>query len=157
MAVFENAFAVNAPLDEVWNFHDDPSALTRVMKGPIRLSIHHVDRPVQPGSKIAMTLWVGFIPIRWNVKVISRTPPNSFIDQQIGVSIFAQWKHTHRFEIIDKDRTWVMDRIEYEPPLGNLGRWLDRRFGQSTMKMLFARREQATKRILEASEQLDTS
>jgi ligand-binding SRPBCC domain-containing protein len=59
MGRFEYAFVVRAPLERVWDFHDDPLALPKVMTGPVRMHVHHVDRPLNPGSRILMTMQVG--------------------------------------------------------------------------------------------------
>lgn len=151
MRRFEYAFIVNAPLDKVWAFHDDPTALPKVMTGPVKMHVHHVDRPFQPGSRILMTMQVGPIRRRWNVRLQAREAPHLFTDEQIeGEGPFRHWRHTHAFEAIDAGRTRVIDRLEYEPPFGLLGRIGDALFGKFIMRGMFASRARATRRWLEA-------
>ncbi|MFC1463537.1 MAG: SRPBCC family protein [Candidatus Brachytrichaceae bacterium NZ_4S206] len=151
MRHFEYAFIVNAPLDKVWAFHDDPTALPKVMTGPVKMHVHHVERPLQPGSRISMTMQVGPIRRRWNVRLRAREAPRFFTDEQIeGEGPFRRWRHTHAFEAIDARRTRVVDRVEYEPPFGLLGKIGDALFGSVIMRGMFASRAKATRRWLES-------
>ncbi len=150
MSTFHYQFMVQAPLDKVWAFHDDPTALTKVMRFPVRAVVHHVDRPVQAGSRVLMTFWFGPIPVKWNVTVRERRPPAMFRDEQpAGEGPFKTWRHTHRFEALDAHRTRVIDEIDYEPPFGALGKLLNTIFGKLAMTLMFIGREKATKKYLE--------
>jgi len=152
MARFEYAFVVRAPLERVWAFHDDPLALPKVMSGPLRMHVHHVDRPLGPGSRILMTMQVGPLRQKWNVQLKERVPPHYFTDEQIGAEgPFKRWRHTHAFEALDGERTRVIDRLEYELPFGPLGRLADALFGRIVMAATFAARARATRRWLEAT------
>jgi ligand-binding SRPBCC domain-containing protein len=153
MRQFEHTFVVNAPLEKVWAFHDDPSALPKVMTGPVKMHVHHVDRPLQPGSRILMTMQIGPFRRRWNVQLREKVPLVSFTDEQIaGEGPFRQWRHTHAFEAVDAHRTRVIDRLEYELPFGLLGKIGDALFGRIVMRGLFAARARATRRWLESQE-----
>ncbi|MDW8350502.1 MAG: SRPBCC family protein [Anaerolineae bacterium] len=152
MPRFEYAFIVNAPLDRVWAFHDDPTALPKVMTGPVKMHIHHVDRPLRPGSRILMTMQIGPIRRRWNVRLREREAPHFFTDEQIeGEGPFRRWRHTHLFEAIDAQRTRVIDRLEYELPFGVIGKIGAALFGTLIMRGMFASRARATRRWLEAT------
>ena len=153
MTKFNYRFLVAAPLNSVWQFHDDPSALTKVMTFPVRAVVHSVDRPVQPGSKVRMTFWFGPVPVKWNVVVRERSAPNMFRDEQpAGEGPFTSWQHIHRFESAPEG-TWIIDQIEYQPPFGGFGRILDKIFGKLTMTLMFKGRERATKRYLEQGQE----
>lgn len=157
MRRFENSFVVRAPLERVWQFHDDPAALPKVMTGPVKMRVHHVDRPLQPGSRALMTMQVGPIKVRWNVRLRERTPMHRFADEQIeGEGPFKRWVHVHEFEAVEGG-TRVIDRLEYEPPLGWLGNLADRLFGGFVMKGMFASRARATKRLLETQDRSDAA
>lgn len=150
MRVFETSFVVRAPLEKVWRFHDDPLALPEVMTGPVKMDVHHVDRPLQPGGRILTTMRVGPIRVRWNLRLKAKEPMRSFTDEQIdGQGPFKRWVHTHAFEPVDGG-TRVIDRLEYEPPLGPLGAFGAALFGDLVMGNMFASRAKATKRLLEA-------
>lgn len=150
MGRFEYAFVVRAPLARVWAFHDDPTSLPKVMTGPVRMHVHHVDRPLQPGSRVLMTMQLGPFKTDWNVRLRERVPMQYFTDEQIeGQGPFRRWVHTHAFEPVP-DGTRVIDRLEYEPPLGLLGKIADAVFGGIVMQGMFASRAGATRRWLEA-------
>ena len=149
MSIFEASFIVRAPLSEVWAFHDDPVGLTKIMPFPLKVILRQVDRPVQPGSRVLMTWWFGPIPVRWNITVRERVPQRYFVDvQPAGEGPFARWQHTHAFEPVPEG-TRVIDQIEYEFPLGALGRLADRVVGRLIFKLMFAPRAGATRRALE--------
>jgi ligand-binding SRPBCC domain-containing protein len=151
MGRFEYAFVVRAPLERVWAFHDDPLALPKVMTGPVRMRVHHVDRPLNPGSRILMTMQVGPLRRPWNVQLIERVPPHYFTDEQIGdEGPFKRWRHTHAFEAVDDQHTRVIDRLDYALPFGPLGELLDALFGRIVLRAMFAARAKATRRWLEA-------
>lgn len=141
---------MNAPLEKVWAFHDDPLALPKVMTGPVRMDVMHVDRPLQPGSRIAMTMRVGPLAFPWNVRLKVKEPMRFFTDEQIdGQGPFKHWVHTHAFEAIDAQHTRVIDRLQYELPLGWLGKLGDALIGGIVMQSMFAARAQATKKLLD--------
>jgi ligand-binding SRPBCC domain-containing protein len=150
MSVFESSFVVNAPLAQVWSFHDDPESLTKVMTGPVSMRMTRIDRPVIPGSQIHMRMRVGPIEIPWVVEVLEKRAPDMFKDAQRGdQGPFKRWVHTHRFEAAGASATRVIDRIEYTPPLGVLGRIGDALLGKLLMQGMFVGRRKATKAILE--------
>ena len=152
MSIFESEFVVRAGLQKVWDFHADPRSLPKIMSGPMQISVDQVDEPVLPGSRIAMTMRVGPIRIPWNVIVRERVAPQFFRDEQpVGEGPWARWSHTHSFEAIDATSTRVRDRIEYEPPLGLLGKIGDAVFGRLAMQMMFVGRRRATCALLEST------
>lgn len=149
MRRFENSFIVHAPLEAVWQFHDDPTALPKVMTGPVKMRVHQVDRPLQPGSRVQMTMQVGPFQVPWNVQIRERVPMHRFADEQIaGQGPFKTWIHAHEFEATEGG-TRVKDTLEYEPPFGWLGRIADALLGGAVMKGMFASRARATRRLLE--------
>lgn len=153
MPIYEGSFLVKAPLARVWEFHADPMALPRVMTGPVKMDVLHVDRPLMPGGRIETVMRVGPIKQPWNLMLKAREPMRYFTDEQIaGEGPMSVWKHTHAFEAVagDPNSTRVIDRLEYELPLGVLGKMAGALFGNLTMRMMFASRAKATRRLLEA-------
>ena len=51
---------------------------------------------------------------------------------------FAHWRHEHRFEPLDEGRTAVEDMVEWEPPLGSLGRTFTESWIQGSLERMFA-------------------
>jgi len=150
MPVYEGSFILKAPLERVWEFHADPQTLPKVMTGPVKMDVTHVDRPLMPGGRILTTMRVGPFGRRWNLVLKAREPMKYFTDEQIaGEGPMKAWTHTHAFEPVDGG-TWVIDRLMYELPLGVLGKIAGALFGNLTMRMMFASRAKATRRLLEA-------
>jgi ligand-binding SRPBCC domain-containing protein len=153
MPIYEGSFLVKAPLKRVWDFHADPVSLPKVMTGPVKMDVVHVDRPLMPGGRIQTVMRVGPVQQRWNLMLKAREPMKFFTDEQIaGEGPMRVWKHTHAFEAAgsDSNSTRVIDRLEYELPLGVLGKLAGALFGNLTMRMMFASRAKATQRLLEA-------
>jgi ligand-binding SRPBCC domain-containing protein len=149
MSYYETSFVVNAPLDKVWAFHDDPIGLTKIMPFPLKVVLEQVDRPVQAGSRILMKWWFGPLPVRWNITVREKVAKHYFTDvQPKGEGPFAMWEHTHAFEPVTNG-TRVIERIHYEFPFGALGKLVDRLVGPLIFKLMFAPRAVITRKYLE--------
>jgi ligand-binding SRPBCC domain-containing protein len=160
MPIYEGSFTVKAPLERVWEFHADPVSLPRVMTGPVKMDVVHVDRPLMPGGRIQTVMRIGPFKQRWNLTLKAREPMKFFTDEQIaGEGPMKVWKHTHAFEPVagDESDTRIIDRLEYELPLGVLGRIAGALFGNLTMQMMFASRAKATRRLLESSQHPERS
>jgi uncharacterized protein YbjT (DUF2867 family)/ligand-binding SRPBCC domain-containing protein len=79
--------------------------------------------------------------------------PAKFVDEQLR-GPFARWRHEHRFED-QGDSTLITDRIDYEVPLGPLGRVADSLFLRGYLTRLMERYNQAIKTEAERSEDRD--
>jgi uncharacterized protein len=64
-------------------------------------------------------------------------PDRLIVDEQ-KKGPFARWRHEHRFEPLDGGRTALEDVVEWEPPLGSLGRAFSRSFVESALRRAFA-------------------
>lgn len=149
MPHFEHSFLIHAPLERVWEFHADPAALPKVMTGPVKMDVLHVERPLAPGSRIHTRMRVGPIQQRWNLTLKAREPMQFFTDEQIaGEGPMKVWVHTHAFAA-EANGTRVTDRLDYELPLGVLGKIAGALFGNPVMRAMFASRAKATRRLLE--------
>src|SRR6266511_1685148 len=64
------------------------------------------------------------------VEVLERTGGRQFVDEP-AEGPFAHWIHTHRFVPDGEAASLIIDRVEYAPPYGPIGRaagfWLARR------------------------------
>jgi ligand-binding SRPBCC domain-containing protein len=149
MAVVESSFLVRAPLKAVWEFHNDPRALPKIMPDLFGLAIEEYDQPMRAGSRVRLSMGAGPLRRRWVLQVIAHEPPRQFVDEQLpGQGPFKRWRHTHRFEPA-KDGTLILDRIEYELPFGVLGKIAAGIGGPLMMRLIFASRQTATRKALE--------
>lgn len=150
MAQFEHAFVVRAPLAQVWAFHADPFSLPKVMRGPMRVRVVHVDQPMRAGSRIIVELQLGPLRRAWHLRVRAFDPPHAFADEQIpGEGPFRHWEHLHRFEAIDDAHTRVVDRLVFALPGGLLGGAVGWIMARVMLPVVFAARAAATRSLLE--------
>jgi ligand-binding SRPBCC domain-containing protein len=74
-----------------------------------------------------------------------------FADVQVR-GPFARWSHRHRFIDLGPEACLLRDEVEYEPPLGPLGRWLAGRYIEKKLRRLFEYRHHVTKLLVESGD-----
>jgi ligand-binding SRPBCC domain-containing protein len=102
------------------------------------------------GSKVIFSVPLvpvfGLLRKMWVAEVAEHTPPQGFRDRQIA-GPFSFWEHRHQFEP-EGDGTRIIDTLNYEPPLGLLGRIADRLFIKRRIKAMWAYRTRKAQEIL---------
>jgi ligand-binding SRPBCC domain-containing protein len=149
MSVYEHHFRVQATLDRVAEFHQDPRALKRLTPPPVIVRFHEV-QPLTENSRVDFTMWIGPLPVRW-VAVHSNVEfPKGFTDTQIE-GPFTSWVHTHTFRMVNDRTTEIIDRVEAQP---SNRPWLGlvSRFMWFSLPLLFSHRERVTCQMLELGE-----
>lgn len=88
---------------------------------------------------------------RWTLtsRVTAFEPPWFFRDSLVR-GPFARFDHEHRFVETGERRTLMIDRFEYTPPLGVLGRLADHLFLERYMRRVLGERQQAIKGAAES-------
>ena len=76
--------------------------------------------------------------------------PSRFVDEQVH-GPFHRWWHEHTFIPQERERTLMIDSVEYEPPLGPVGAIVDRAFLGRYMRQLIQARNTWLKHTLEAT------
>jgi ligand-binding SRPBCC domain-containing protein len=153
MSVYQRSFKVKASLREVAVFHDDPVSLIAITPPPARVTIERFDRPVHAGSRVIFRLGVGPIGVRWDGLIAEYVDQQYFRDVQTK-GPFGAWSHTHSFAA-ESGGTRVTDRVEYEPPLGLIGKLIDPIVVKPSLVYLFNYREKKTRELLEKSAMAD--
>lgn len=151
MPIFEHVFTVKAPLSEVATFHDDPVSLVAITLPPVSVTIQRFDRPVRAGSRVIFRLSVGVFGVTWDGTIAEYVDQKYFRDVQ-DKGPFGAWSHTHTF-VAESDGTRVIDRVEYEPPFGSIGKLLNPILVRPALAYLFAYRAKKTREILEQGRQ----
>ncbi len=149
MSVYERSFKVRAALSEVAAFHDDPVSLVAITPPPVHVTIQRFDKPVRAGSKVIFRLGVGPIGVTWNGTIAEHVDQKYFRDVQ-NSGPFGAWSHTHAF-VAEADGTRVIDRVEYEPPLGFIGKLIDPIVVRPSLRYMFNYRAKKTRELLEQS------
>jgi ligand-binding SRPBCC domain-containing protein len=151
MSVYERSFKVKAELADVAAFHDDPVSLAAITPPPVRVTIQRFDKPVRAGSRVIFRLSVGPIGVTWDGAIAEYVEQKYFRDVQ-SKGPFGAWSHTHSFTA-EADGTRVSDRVEYEPPLGLIGKLIDPLLVRPSLAYLFNYRAKKTREILEQGKQ----
>lgn len=147
MPIFDFRFQVEAPLEDVRDFHRDTRALTLLTPPPTIIRIHSVE-PLAEGSVSRFTLWVGPLPLRWTA-VHRDVSELGFTDiQEEGPA--AKWKHTHSFTPLSPVATEIHEHIEYEHKPGLAGLVTRILFAKPNLLFMFAYRRWITRRHLAA-------
>ena len=150
MPVLEFSCELNAPIEDVWAFHN--SIETLFLLTPPHTQVRLADAPepmrVEVVYRLRMRRW-GILPLQWDAKIIAYDPPNGFVDEQVpGKGPFKAWKHEHILKALSTTRTLLLDRVTYEPPFGILGKVADTVFIRRDLEAMFAYRHAVTRKSL---------
>jgi ligand-binding SRPBCC domain-containing protein len=107
--------------ERVFAFHELPDALARLTPPWEKARVVQPAKDLRVGSTaIVETRLFGLLPVRWVAKHTVYDPPHMFEDVQVS-GPFKLWRHRHIVEP-ERDGAVLRDEIEYEPPLGFIGR-----------------------------------
>lgn len=160
MPVYQRRTRVDAPLDEVWEFHSHISGLEALTPKWMDLRVESVEGPdgeseptlLDAGSRVRMSARLfGAGPRQtWTSRIVDREEGDgwaTFRDEMVD-GPFRRWNHTHRF-FADGDATVVDDRVEYRLPCGELGRALGP-VAKVGFEPMFRHRHRRTRELLES-------
>jgi ligand-binding SRPBCC domain-containing protein len=97
----------------------------------------------QIGSHVKIQLRVGPITQTWTAVHSACEPGRMFRDVMIS-GPFRRWEHTHLFVPNGEQASWLEDRVEYEFPLGGLGKLFGGAYTRRRLKRMFVYRHQVT-------------
>lgn len=151
MATFRQSFIVNAPLEAVWKFHEDPVALEILNPPPLTAEILSIDRPLKQGSILKFALKAGPVTAAtWTAHYDEFRPYQmgdwecGFVDSSIK-SPFKYWVHQHTFQKIDATTTRCNDFVTFKLTGDPVTSWI---LGWPALLVLFTWRRMATIRAL---------
>ena len=144
LPVFVSSVIIEAPVAEVFRFHEREDALALLTPSfpPVRI----VSRTggIQVGARVELRV-MGF---RWLALHTGYERNRFFVDEQI-TGPFAKWIHRHEFEAV-KRGTRMTDRVEYVLPGGSLVNRMLAWTMRPGLSRMFAHRHRVTRRICEA-------
>ncbi len=137
MPTFRHRTELPHSAEEVFAWHARPGAFSRLV--PPWESVRILSRTggLEVGSRVTLRMRKGPVPLIWEVEHTEVEPGSGFVDEQVR-GPFARWRHEHSFSEPEPGRTIVEDRIDWEPPLGTLGRTFSGAFIQESLERLFA-------------------
>jgi len=145
---YQASVLIDAPINAVFHFHDDTRNLLRITPPGIRVSFTTSgDKGLGQNIHLKVRQF-GLFSTSWHVRITQYEPPSLMVDEQVS-GPFAYWKQT-RLIRANGQQTELTDVVEYEAPFGLLGRFATWLVIRRQIASMFAYRQQATKRILEA-------
>jgi ligand-binding SRPBCC domain-containing protein len=142
---------IAAPIARVFAFHESPDALARLTPPWEKVEIEESSGSIRPGSRVVVKTRFGPFRLRLVAEHTEYDPPNLFADRQVS-GPFASWYHRHLFRRDGVDATILRDEIEYQLPLGSLGRLLGGRMIEGKLRRMFDYRHEQTKKIVESGD-----
>lgn len=119
MPIFEKRSRLPVTAEEAFEWHRRPGAFERLSPPweRVRLLEHS---GITDGARAVIETRVGPCWLRWEALHDGFVEGRQFRDTQVK-GPFSRWVHTHSFEP-DGEACWLCDRIEYELPMGVMGR-----------------------------------
>ena len=150
---FAKESIIQASSQRVFEFHEQPDVLTLLLPPWETARVIKAAKISEVGAEaIVETTVLGPIKMRWVAKHTLYEPPRVFEDIQVK-GPFRSWRHRHIVEP-HADGAILRDEIDYEPPLGFLGRALAPWLIERRLQKLFEYRHQVTRQWCEGSERL---
>ncbi len=141
---------------EVFAFHESPGALQRLVPPWEKVEVVEQSDSIRPGSRVVLKTKMAGMSLEWVAEHTEYEPPHKFADRQVS-GPFANWYHIHQFLDDGQGGTILRDEVEYEPPLGILGKLLGASFIRHKLERMFDFRHDATRRYLETNGNPDPS
>ncbi len=127
---FRRESLIEASAERVFAFHEAPDAFERLQPPWQKTEIIQPPTSLEVGTRVVLRVGLG--PF-WQTLVaehVAYEPGHLFADRMIE-GPFASWLHQHIVTPQGPDRCLLTDDIEYELPLGSVGRvfggWIARR------------------------------
>ena len=148
---FVKESVIRASPERVFAFHEQPDVLNLLMPPWESARVIQTAKISEVGtSAIIETRILGPIKTRWVAQHTVYDPPHVFEDVQIK-GPFRSWRHRHIVEP-NAEGAILRDEIDYEPPLGFLGRAVAPLLVQRRLQKLFDYRHEVTRRWCEREE-----
>ena len=145
---FDCSVELPAPAADAFAWHERPGAFERLSPPWKPVKILRRSGTIHDGDTVTLKMWLGLLPARWEIVHRDFIAGRQFCDVQVK-GPFKSWRHCHRVEPIDADRSRLTDHIDYEIPLGALGKaMLAQRIGRQ-LSALFNYRHNLTRRDLQ--------
>jgi ligand-binding SRPBCC domain-containing protein len=148
---FNRETRIAAPPWKVFSFHESPGALQRLTPPWERVELVEGGTSIRPGSRVVLRTRLGPVWLKWVAEHTEYEQGRMFADRQVR-GPFARWYHRHRFINDGQGGTVLRDEVDYDVPLGAVGRMLAGRFVEAKLARLFEFRHEATRRIVESAD-----
>jgi ligand-binding SRPBCC domain-containing protein len=143
---------IRASPERVFGFHEQPDVLTMLLPPWESARVIQAAKISEVGSQaIVETRVFGPIKMRWIAEHTVYYPPHMFEDIQVK-GPFRSWRHRHTIES-NVNGALLRDQIDYEVPLGFLGRAVATLLVERRLRKLFDYRHEVTRQWCEGKEE----
>ena len=146
---FKKKSIIKASAERVFEFHEAPDAFERLQPPWQKTEVVQPPTSLEVGTRVILRAKVG--PF-WQTMVaehVEYEPGKMFADRLVK-GPFASWLHRHIVTPRGENECVLTDDIEYELPLGALGRLFGGKFAQSNLERLFEYRHRVTREACES-------
>jgi ligand-binding SRPBCC domain-containing protein len=149
MPIFERSCVVRAPIAEVFAFHLDTRNAAAISPRSMPVVAVLGSFPLAQGDvvEIVVRLWPTPLRQTWRVEAERIVEPTLVVDRLLK-GPFPRWVHQHRFEDLGDGTTRLTDHVDYQVPLGVLGRVADAIAIRRLMDGMFRFRQARTQQLL---------
>ncbi len=146
--VFEARSQMPVDAEDLFAWHAREGAFERLMPPwePVEVVARHGEG-IREGSQVVMRMHLGPVPVRWVAEHTRYVPGSLFQDVQVS-GPFSKWVHTHRMWNEPPASSVLEDEVEYELPMGPLGRLGGSGYMRHRLKRMFAYRHAVTREDL---------
>ena len=148
--IFSKQSVIRASPERVFGFHELPDALKRLTPPWEPTRVVCAAAGLRVGSTaLVETRLLGLLRVRWLAEHTAYDPPRMFEDVQVE-GPFKSWRHRHFVEPHEKGAL-LRDEVEYETPLGVLGRLAAPLLVEPRLRRLFEYRHRVTREWCEGA------
>ena len=144
MPVFERTVTIEAPAEIAYHWHEMPGAFERMIPPWVRARIGKNDPAIADGSKTCIEIRLLEVWRKWVVAHENVVAGSQFTDRQI-FGPFKKWRHCHYFKDTSDGQCELIDRVEFELPIGGIGS----SYAKKELERVFAYRHEVAKRDIE--------
>lgn len=148
MSNFTKRRELQESADEVWAWHTRPGALQRLSPPFEAAEVEEQFENMHLGAQTILKVGVGPLKLRWVANITGFEPPSMFQDTQVS-GPFSNWVHTHRFISTGPHKSILEDSVEYQLPMGALGKLGGDLPIRKKIERMFTYRHQITEMDLE--------
>ena len=139
---------INASAEKVFAFHEAPDAFERLQPPWQTTEVVQPPTSLDVGTRVLLKVKVGPFWQTILAEHVAYEPGKMFADRMLK-GPFANWLHRHIVTPRGDDQCVLTDDIEYELPLGILGRTFGSGFARRNLESMFEFRHQITREACE--------
>ncbi len=151
MHKFRRSIEIEAPIERVFHFHDNPENLLKITPKEVKVELLKATAPGKGQQVSIVVTQFGFFKSHWDVEITEYEPPYRMVDVAHR-SPFRKWRQERLFEKLSEGRTRMTDCVDYELPAEALTDIFAGKFIEHEIEKMFKHRQEQTKACIEEQE-----